>query len=51
MNAPFVLAACAEMLWNDRPMSWRLSRLAEMGFEVGGCNWPLRAAATVTVQA
>jgi hydroxypyruvate isomerase len=40
VNSPFVLAACAEMLWTDRPMSWRLSRLTEMGFEVGIWNWP-----------
>lgn len=40
MNTPFVLAACAEMLWNDRPLSWRLARLTEMGFEVGLWNWP-----------
>jgi hydroxypyruvate isomerase len=40
VNSPFVLAACAEMLWNDRPMSWRLDRLTEMGFEVGIWNWP-----------
>ena len=35
-----MLAACAEMLWNDRPMAWRLKRLTEMGFEVGLWNWP-----------
>ncbi|MFM2388697.1 MAG: hypothetical protein RLZZ437_252, partial [Pseudomonadota bacterium] len=23
----FQLAACAEMLWRDRPISWRASRL------------------------
>jgi len=39
MPAPFALAACAEMLWPDKPMSWRLSRLTEMGFEVGIWNW------------
>lgn len=39
MSRPFVLAACAEMLWPDRPMAWRLARLAEMGFEVGIWNW------------
>ena len=37
---PFQLAACAEMLWPDKPMSWRCSRLAEMGFAVGLWNWP-----------
>ena len=36
----FPLAACAEMLWTDRPMAWRASRLAEMGFGVGLWNWP-----------
>lgn len=36
----FQLAACAEMLWQDRPMEWRASRLKEMGFGVGLWNWP-----------
>ena len=36
----FQLAACAEMLWRDRPMEWRASRLKEMGFGVGLWNWP-----------
>ena len=36
----FQLAACAEMLWRDRPMPWRASRLKEMGFGVGLWNWP-----------
>ncbi len=36
----FPLAACAEMLWQDRPMDWRCSRLKEMGFGVGLWNWP-----------
>lgn len=36
----FQLAACAEMLWRDRPMDWRASRLKEMGFGVGLWNWP-----------
>lgn len=36
----FTLAACAEMLWQDRPMAWRCARLHEMGFEVGLWNWP-----------
>lgn len=39
MNPPFVLAACAEMLWNDRPMAWRLSRLTELGYQVGIWGW------------
>ncbi len=34
------LAACAEMLWRDRPIEWRCARLKEMGFEVGLWNWP-----------
>lgn len=36
----FPLAACAEMLWRDRPIDWRASRLKEMGFGVGLWNWP-----------
>lgn len=36
----FPLAACAEMLWRDRPIEWRASRLNEMGFGVGLWNWP-----------
>jgi hydroxypyruvate isomerase len=36
----FPLAACAEMLWPDRPIAWRASRLHEMGFGVGLWNWP-----------
>ena len=36
----FPLAACAEMLWRDRPIEWRASRLHEMGFGVGLWNWP-----------
>jgi hydroxypyruvate isomerase len=36
----FQLAACAEMLWRDRPMDWRAARLKEMGFGVGLWNWP-----------
>jgi len=39
MPSPFVLAACAEMLWQDRPMIWRLKRLTEMGFQCGIWNW------------
>ena len=37
---PFTLAACAEMLWRDRPIEWRASRLDELGFQVGLWNWP-----------
>ena len=40
MEQPFVLAACAEMIWRDRPIEWRAARLAEMGFQVGLWNWP-----------
>lgn len=37
---PFQLAACAEMLWQDKPIHWRAARLHEMGFGVGLWNWP-----------
>lgn len=40
MNSPFTLAACAEMLWTDKPIEWRASCLKEMGFQVGLWNWP-----------
>ncbi|MBO9123782.1 MULTISPECIES: TIM barrel protein [unclassified Rhizobium] len=36
----FALAACAEMIWRDRPIEWRASVLKEMGFGVGLWNWP-----------
>lgn len=36
----FQLAACAEMLWRDKPIDWRASRLKEMGLGVGLWNWP-----------
>jgi hydroxypyruvate isomerase len=36
----FQLAACAEMLWRDKPIAWRASKLKEMGFGVGLWNWP-----------
>jgi hydroxypyruvate isomerase len=39
MSSPFTLAACAEMLWPDRPFDWRLNRLTEMGFQCGIWNW------------
>lgn len=52
----FQLAACAEMLWRDRPMDWRAARLKEMGFGVGLWNWPawdvaalVRTGATFTI--
>ena len=34
------LAVCAEMLWLDKPLEWRISRLTEMGFSIGLWNWP-----------
>lgn len=40
MSQSFQLAACAEMLWRDRPIDWRASRLKELGFGVGLWNWP-----------
>jgi hydroxypyruvate isomerase len=40
MASHFPLAACAEMLWQDRPIEWRCARLKEMGFGVGLWNWP-----------
>lgn len=40
MSQPFTLAACAEMLWPDKPMGWRVRRLAELGFQVGLWDWP-----------
>ena len=39
MTQPFTLSACAEMLWRDRPMQWRLRRLTELGFQAGIWNW------------
>jgi hydroxypyruvate isomerase len=39
MADTFALAACAEMLWQDRPMEWRLRRLTELGFQAGIWNW------------
>jgi hydroxypyruvate isomerase len=40
MSQPFQLAACAEMLWLDKPIDWRAARLTEMGLGVGLWNWP-----------
>lgn len=40
MPERFTLAACAEMLWRDKPIEWRCARLAELGFQVGLWNWP-----------
>jgi hydroxypyruvate isomerase len=39
MTSPFTLAVCAEMLWQDKPMAWRLRRLTELGFQCGIWNW------------
>ena len=39
MSSPFALAACAEMLWPDKPFEWRLKRLTEMGLQCGIWNW------------
>jgi hydroxypyruvate isomerase len=41
MTSYFALAACAEMLWRNKPIEWRASRLKEMGFGVGLWNWPV----------
>ena len=38
----FQLTACAEILWRDRPIDWRASRLKELGFGVGLWSWPPR---------
>jgi hydroxypyruvate isomerase len=40
MTIPFTLAACAEMLWRDKPIEWRCAKLKEMGFQVGLWNYP-----------
>lgn len=40
MPSPFSLAACAEMLWRDKPIDWRASKLKDLGFGVGLWNWP-----------
>jgi hydroxypyruvate isomerase len=39
-QSPFTLAACAEMLWRDKPIEWRASKLKDLGFGVGLWNWP-----------
>lgn len=39
MTGPFTLAACAEMLWLEKPMEWRLRRLTDLGFQAGIWNW------------
>jgi hydroxypyruvate isomerase len=43
MAEPFTLAACAEMLWLDKPMEWRLRRLTELGFQAGIWSWQAHA--------
>lgn len=40
MPRPFPLAVCAEMLWPERPIAWRVARLTERGLGVGLWNWP-----------
>jgi hydroxypyruvate isomerase len=56
MTVPFNLAACAEMLWLDKPIDWRAARLKEMGFDVGLWYWQphdhdklVRTGATFTI--
>ena len=39
MTRTFELSACAEMLWPDKPMEWRLRRLTELGFQAGIWDW------------
>ena len=40
MGQSFQLAACAEMLWLDKPIEWRAARLTERGLGVGLWNHP-----------
>ncbi|OUD08375.1 hydroxypyruvate isomerase [Marivivens niveibacter] len=40
MTQSFQLAACAEMLWQDKPIEWRAARLTERGLGVGLWNYP-----------
>lgn len=40
MSQSFPLAACAEMLWTDKPIEWRAARLTERGLGVGLWNYP-----------
>src|ERR1041384_5339061 len=40
MTTPFTLAACAEMLWREKPIEWRAAHLHALGFQVGLWNWP-----------
>lgn len=39
MSQIFQLAVCAEMLWQDKPIAWRLKHLTELGFQCGIWNW------------
>lgn len=39
MSSPFTLAACAEMIWLDKPIEWRCAKLKDLGFQVGLWNW------------
>lgn len=39
MKNSFTLAACAEMLWQEQPITWRLDRLHEMGFQAEIWDW------------
>ena len=39
MSDTFVLAVCAEMLWPNKSMEWRLKHLTEIGFQCGIWNW------------
>ncbi|WP_417687415.1 TIM barrel protein [Roseibium sp.] len=40
MSQPFPLAVCAEMVWLDKPIDWRVARLTERGLGVGLWNYP-----------
>ena len=40
MSQSFQLAACAEMLWLDKPIEWRAASLTERGLGVGLWNYP-----------
>ncbi|TIQ32592.1 MAG: hypothetical protein E5X54_01590 [Mesorhizobium sp.] len=44
MDQPFQLAACAEMRWRDRPITWRAEMnwpfIAKAPFDIEGCLIP-----------
>lgn len=40
MSKQFTLAACAEMIWCDKPIEWRCAKLKDLGFQVGLWNYP-----------